>query len=444
MLADLWFAAELDTWSVVMAVLIGTGCGLLGTVFLLRRAALLGDAVSHSVLPGIAVGLIAAHVGRGSAEGAEIGVNFTTVFILGGALVAGVLSTGIIELLARHTRIKPDAALGAVFPAFFAAGVILIDVFGRGSHLDTRCVFLGALENIGSFEQVAPTLVTTLAVLVFFALASKEVLATSFDPGFARSIGLPTRGVSIALVILLAAVVVTAFEAVGAVLVIAFLIVPPATATLLSDRFTRVFLLAAVFGVSAGVLGCWITVVLDHFGIQSSRAPTMALTAGAQFAVAFLFAPRRGALARVRHFSRLRRRILDENFLGAVYRLSTRGSDGNFQPVIAERVADSLHEELSRLRPAIVRECRRGGVVAGHDGTVILTDEGELRIRNVLRAHRLWESYLAREMGAPSDHVHEAADEVEHFLHPQLLEELDRHLEQPETDPHGRKIPPGK
>src|SRR5690606_29723873 len=229
MLAELWFDLELDFWSLVMAVFVGGGCGLLGTVFLLRRAALLGDAVSHSVLPGIAAGLLLHYAIGGDREDAGIGTNVTTIFVLIGAIAAGALSTTFIELLHRHTRIQPDAALASVFPAFFAAGVILIDVYGRGSHLDVNCVFFGSLESVGSFGQVAPTIASAVAVVLAFVLFGKEILATSFDPKFSQAIGLPHRGISLVLVLLLATVVVTAFEAVGAVLVIAFLIVPPAT-----------------------------------------------------------------------------------------------------------------------------------------------------------------------------------------------------------------------
>jgi manganese/zinc/iron transport system permease protein len=445
MIAELWFDPALDTWSVILAILIGTSCGLLGTVFLLRRAALLGDAVSHSVLPGIAVGLIIAgaiSAGRSPEEG---GWDPTALLIFVGALGAGLASAAFVEALSRMTRIKPDAALGAVFPAFFAAGVLLLDLFARGSHIDVACVFFGSLESIRSMRQVVPTLVTTIAVIAFFAVFYKEILATSFDPLFARTTGLHHRFISSALVVLLTAIVVSAFEAVGAVLVIAFLVVPPASAYLLSDRFGWVLVLAALLGVTAGVGGCWMTIVLENAGIGTARASTMALFACGQFAIALLFAPRRGLIRRSIDQRALSRRILDENIIAALYRLS-RDSRGvrvssEQSPVKIEHVADYLGKPLAGLRRALRRQVRVGRIETSSDGTLTLTDDGVHHVVGIVRAHRLWESYMSQELGLPADHVHASADEVEHFLGPHLIDEIAERLERPDRDPHGRDIP---
>ena len=224
---SLWFDWSIDLWPLVMGGLVAVTCGLLGTVFLVRRTALLGDAVSHSVLPGVAGGLLAAGLlTRGDTEGHAFGASVAMLFVVAGALIAGTLSTALIEALHRYSRIKPDTALGAVFPAFFAAGVILIEVAARGAHFDLDCVFYGALESIDSFERVVPTLVATGLVVAFFACGYKEILITSFDDALARSLGLRVRVIQRVLIALLAVAVVAAFEAVGAILVVAFLVIP--------------------------------------------------------------------------------------------------------------------------------------------------------------------------------------------------------------------------
>lgn len=447
-LADIWFDWQTDGWPLVMALLVGLGCGLLGTVFLLRQAALLGDAVSHSVLPGIAGGLLVAGFLHPNGEDEVFGLSLNMLYILGGALAAGLLSTAIIEALSRYTRIKPDTALAAVFPAFFAAGVILIDVLGSDAHFDSGCIFYGSLEVIGEFHQVAPTLAATGLVTLFFVAARKEILISSFDADLARLLGLRLRLVNGLLISLLAATVVCAFEAVGAILVVAFLIIPPAAAYLFVDRFHHVLLLSAAIGMASGAVGCWLTNVLgsEAIGFETARAPTMAIVAGLFFGTAFLFAPRRGVIAQWRTRGALRRRILDENLLGALYRLARIGEGGTDAAAPATKVgladaASALRYPMARLLPAMRREVERGEAIDHGDGTVSLTAEGTSRIQRILRGHRLWESYLASELGAAPDHVHDAADRMEHYLQPSLVDELDRLLEHPRKDPHGREIP---
>jgi len=442
--AELWFDWSLDTWPVFMAVLVALSTSLLGGVFLLRRAALLGDAVSHSVLPGIAAGLLLSGLVHPTGGEEAFGVSRNMLYVLGGALVAGILSTTMIEALSRYSRIKPDTALGAVFPAFFAVGVILIEVAASGAHLDADCVFYGSLELIAEFHQTVPTLVATVFVAVFLLVALKEILLSSFDPGLARTLGLRVRLVDNALIVLLTATVVCAFEAVGAILVIAFLIIPPATAYLLADRFHRVLLLSALLGVTSAVLGCWLTILLGSAGFETARAPSMAVVAGLLFLLVFLLAPERGVLARYRRQRALSRRILDENLLGAIYRLhptQTAGASADPVAVSLDQTADILRYPLPELRHSLARGVKRGEVVDHGDGRVSLTAEGTSRIERILRAHRLWESYMIQELGARPDHVHDTADVIEHYLQPSLVEELDSTLRRPTKDPHGKEIP---
>ena len=442
----LWFDFEIDTWPLVMAVLVGVGCGLLGAVFLLRKQALLGDAVSHSVLPGVATGLLLYGMFSGNESGETFGMSTAMIWILAGALVAGILSTALIEVFHRYSRLKEDTALGAVFPAFFALGVILIEVVATGAHFDADCVFYGSLESVGSVSQTIPTLISTLIVIGFFAVAYKEILTTSFDPGLARATGMATRPINFALVALLAAVVVSAFEAVGAILVVAFLIIPPATAYLLVDRFHHVLVLSAGLGALSGFLGCWLTIVLGAVGFETARAPTMALVATAFFMLTLLFGPRHGLLKQLRTRRRLGRRILEENFLGAVYRLCQSQEEGRLNTrrqsgVTMEEVAVALGYPLEQLTPALTWTIRLGETRRTFGERFLLSESGKQRVEAIVRAHRLWESYLIHELGAAPDHVHDAADELEHFLQPALVTDLEKLLDFPPLDPHGREIP---
>ena len=185
---ELWFDWEIDTWPLLMALLVAMSCGLLGSVFLVRRTALLGDAVSHSVLPGIAGGLLLAGLVL-EQDDHVFGASATMLFVLGGALAAGLASTMLIEALHRYSRIKPDTALGAVFPAFFAVGVILIRLAARDAHFDQDCVFYGSLEVIGELNQVVPTLACSILVVLFFICFSATSLRRPILLSFSRTSG---------------------------------------------------------------------------------------------------------------------------------------------------------------------------------------------------------------------------------------------------------------
>ena len=434
--AQLWFK-DFDTWPLLMALLVSLSCGLLGTVFLVRRTALLGDAVSHSVLPGIAGGLLLAGIVLEHDEESAFGASPTMLFILAGALVAGLASTMLIEALHRHSRIKPDTALAAVFPAFFASGVILIRLFFTDTHFDENCVFYGALENIFDFRDVAPTLFCSILVVLFFLGFYKEILITSFDRQLSGTLGLPVGLVNFLLTSLLALAVVVAFEAVGAILVIALLIIPPATAQLLSYRFNRVLILSAFFGLSAAFLGSWMTILLEAVNFETARAPTVAVVAGLQFLLALVLSPEQGLLAQALRKRGLESRILEENLLGAVYRL---GGTGPGEPVSLEEAAARLGYPPGKLVTAL-RRCKSRGELSVDSEKLSLTARGREKIAGIIRGHRLWESYMIHEMGTAADHVHDAADHIEHHLQPALVKELEDLLGNPNLDPHGSEIP---
>ncbi|MAM47087.1 MAG: iron chelate uptake ABC transporter family permease subunit [Planctomycetota bacterium] len=436
--AELWFDWDIDTWPLLMALLVGMSCGLLGAVFLVRHTALLGDAVSHSVLPGIAGGLLLAGIVLDRNEEEHVfGTSATMLFILAGALVAGLASTMLIEALHRHSRIKPDTALGAVFPAFFAIGVILIRLAARDAHFDQDCVFYGSLEVIGEFSQVMPTLLCSILVILFFLGFYKEILITSFDRQLSGTLGLPVGLVNLLLTSLLVLAIVVAFEAVGAILVIALLIIPAATAQLLSYRFNRVLILSALFGLSAAFLGSWMTILLEAVNFETARAPTVAVVAGLQFLLALVFSPEQGLLAQALRKRALESRILEENLLGSVYRL---GGTPRAEAVTLEEAAARLGYPPEKLAAAL-RRCRIRGELTVESEGILLTEEGSEKVGGIIRGHRLWESYMIHEMGAASDHVHDAADHIEHHLQPALVKELEKLLGNPDLDPHGSEIP---
>ena len=236
---------------------------------------------------------------------------------------------------------------------------------------------------------------------------------------------------------LLVLAIVVAFEAVGAILVIALLIIPAATAQLLSYRFNRVLILSALFGLSAAFLGSWMTILLEAVNFETARAPTVAVVAGLQFLLALVFSPEQGLLAQALRKRALESRILEENLLGSVYRL---GGTPRAEAVTLEEAAARLGYPPEKLAAAL-RRCRIRGELTVESEGILLTEEGSEKVGGIIRGHRLWESYMIHEMGAASDHVHDAADHIEHHLQPALVKELEKLLGNPDLDPHGSEIP---
>lgn len=279
-------------WIALMGFLVAAACGLVGHYLMLRRMALLGDAVSHSVLPGLVIAFLLS------------GSRGTLPMFLG-ALAAGAATTVIIEVIHRRTRVKQDAAIGIAFSTLFAIGVVLTVMYTGRIDLDADCVLYGEIAfvpleppvTLGGATLGPPSVVRMGAVLLgvgaLVLLFAKELLVSSFDPGLARSVGVRPNLVHYALMAALSIVVVSAFEAVGAILVVAMLILPGATAALLSTRLAVI----QGLGVLHAALSAWLGVSLGVW-LDCSIAAAMVVAGAGLFALAWVFAPVQGLLAR--------------------------------------------------------------------------------------------------------------------------------------------------
>lgn len=256
MLVAPWTTA-FDTygWMTLMAFLVTATCGLIGNYLILRRMALVGDAISHSVLPGLAVAYL-------------VSGELTLPAMILGAVGAGLLTTFLIEFLHTRSRIKADAAIGITFCSLFALGVVLINLFASKVHLDAECVLYGELSYLarGSNElmpqqvlvMACVAVLVTLLVIFFY----KELLLTSFDALLAGSQGFHPGVVHLVLMGVLSVVIVAAFESVGAILVIAMLILPGATAQLLSTRLKVCLWLSVLHAAISAVGGLHLSLIL--------------------------------------------------------------------------------------------------------------------------------------------------------------------------------------
>lgn len=419
-------------WTILCASISNASCAILGCYLLLRRMSLLGDAISHSILLGIA----GAFLVTGSIQ---------ILPMLAGALIVGLLTVAMTETLCRAGNVPEDASMGAVFTSFFAVGVVLIATLPN-VDLDPSCIWQGLIElapldrvPIAGWEvpRILVSLVPMLVVtLIFVGVLWKELKIVSFDPQLAKSIGIPAGIVHYLLMAMVAAVTVTSFEAVGSILVVAMVVVPPATAHLLTDRLGRMMALSVLVGVLAAVFGYELARRYD-----TSVSGMMAVVAGGQFCLAVAFGPRYGVISRGTHNLRLSLRIVGDDIVAMLYRAEEHHPVANQAVEVNWRrcVRAGGNSPIAWLAlPQLIAT----GAIRCNFGGCWLTSAGRARAQSLVRAHRLWEAYLGEHFDLPLDHLHEAAERIEHFLGPKLQEQLATELSTPDRDPHGREIPP--
>lgn len=429
----------LDGWIIGVGVLCAMACALLGNFLVLRKMSMMGDAISHAVLPGLAVAFL-------------ITESRTSLPMFIGAAVVGVLTALFTEWVRSFGKVDEGASMGVVFTTLFAIGLVLIVRAADQVDLDPGCVLYGAMEytpldtvQLAGFEvpRVAVTLGVVLLInLVFVVGFYKELKITSFDPALATTMGINARLMHYLLMTLVAITAVASFEAVGNILVVAVLIVPPAAAYMLTDRLSIMIVLSLVIAAAAAVLGhLGAMTVPAAFGYSSvSTAGMIAVAVGLLFALAVLLGPRHGVISKLIHHVSLGLRIAAEDVLAMLYRIEELAV-GPQSAVVPAHLDEAMRLSTFRRRLLVTGLVRRG-LVRRDASRLLLTDRGRERARDLVRSHRLWETYLLRYTKLRPDHVHLSAERLEHSTNADLQAALDAHTDSPHTDPHGKTIPP--
>ncbi|MGA1708856.1 MAG: metal ABC transporter permease [Phycisphaerales bacterium] len=428
----------LDFFPLAAATLAAATCGLLGSFLLLRRMSLMGDAISHSVLPGLVIAFL-------------VTGTRSPLAMFGGAAIAGLATVLLVEAIRRHGRVEPGAAMGVVFSLFFALGVLLIEqASARQVDLDPDCVLHGQLETLVWYGAprgwselfawetlaAAPATLWTLvgvglASAVFVAILFKELRLVAFDPALATAQGFSAGLLHALLMAFVAAATVASFEAVGSILVVAMLVCPAATARMLTDRLsTQVWLSVAIAIASAWIGYIAATAVPAAFGFDSvNAAGSIAVVTGAMLAIAAVAGPEHGLVARAVRRRRFAQSIACEDLLAALYRARESGR--------AEVPIESASALLAPARATdAIRRAEHRGWIARRADRLALTDAGLAESAALVRRHRLWETYLVEEAGLAPDHVHDTAEKLEHAP---IEIDLDA-----ATDPQGKRIPRGE
>jgi len=434
------------------AAVAAMSCALPGAWLLLRRQSMMGDALSHTTLPGIVLAVLAVQGARSAGWIGGLEASAQHFVLLAGAAVIGVLTSVLTELVQKLGRVDSGAALGVVFTWFFALGLFLLRLKLDEVHIDPDCVLFGLLEN-AIWDEGVPTAVwingTALAInLSLMLLCYKELMLSAFDPGLASAQGINAHLMHYGLMAATAMTVVAAFESVGSILVVGLLIIPAATAMLLTTRLKIMLVLSLLLAGVSGVVGHVLARTLPALvlpwiglpGIEDVQTSGMVpVVAGLLFVVAWLFAPRQGLIGTIVSQARMSIRIAGDDLLGLLYRMEEHqlsGATSLAPSLVAQRLG--MGKWLTWLS---LRTLRRHDFVDQEGDALRLTSAGRSKARLLVRSHRLWETYLQKHFALPHDHLHAPAHRVEHYIDEGLRTELANELESPQIDPHGTEIP---
>ena len=432
-------AAEVAFWTyntrVVLlgTTLLGISAGVVGAFMVLRKRALVGDVIGHSALPGIGLTFLVI-------EWFSPGTGRSVPWLMGGALVTGLLGALSVLFMERSRRIKPDAALALVLSLFYGAGIVLLSVAQRIPGAGTAGLTSFLAGKVGSL-LAADVLTFGIASVVLLALTTlffKELLLTCFDSEYATAGGWPVKTLDALLILLVAIVTVLGMQSVGLILVVALLLTPASSARFWTDDVRRVVQLSAGFGGVSAAIG----VLLSTASSKLPAGAMIVLAGVALFVFSLVFGTHRGLLNRWHHSKQLQDRILRDDLLRAIYELiemaalapnTSRDRPVAFTPAqIHKRHSWSIPQQQ-----ALLQTFELEGLML-NDGADRwwLTPAGLEQAKRTVRLHRLWEIYLLESANAAEGHVDMHADVSEHFLDPEMLAELERRL--------GDRVPAGE
>ncbi len=422
-----WFSflQNYNTRVVILGtMLLGGAAGMVGCFTLLRKRALMGDALSHATLPGIAIAFIVMTVWGGDGK--------SLIVLLFGATVAGLIGIATILAIRNLTRLKEDTALGAVLSVFFGAGVALLGVIQQmdGGHAAGLESFIyGKTASMGIFDTQligGVALISICGCLLLF----KELKLLCFDDAFAASRGLPTVLLDLALMGLVVAVSIVGLQAVGLILMIALLVIPAAAARFWTDQLWVMFAIAAALGALSGLLGASISAVFSKL----PSGATIVLVCTCFFLFSMAFGLRRGVLIRGVRRWQLNRAMDRQHLLRAIYELCepAHGVATDAESMRQHVTLDELLAKRSWSRGRLLREIRRSHrreLVELIGDQLRLTKRGLAAAAALTRQHRLWELYLITHADVATSRVDRNADAIEHVLEPEIVAELEQLLQ---------------
>lgn len=406
---------------VIGITLLGLGSAYVGTYSFLDKKALLGDAISHAVLPGICLGFILA----GEKD---------PIFIVGGAFLSGALATFLTSWIRTNTKLSEDAIIASILSIFFGFGVVLLTVIQKSGNPEMAGLNQFIFGNAIAILEEDLYIYGGLAVLIIISLSlfQKEFSLLVFNPDYGKAIGYPMGTIRLIFNVLMILAVVIGIQAIGVVLMAALLITPGAAARFWTDRLHKLLLIAGLFSVISGIIGTYISFVLP----QMPTGPWVVVCLSLLALISFLFAPKKGVLSR----SISRKNYLNKTHRDHLLKTLHHGLENGKKYLSIEEIYESFPFQKQKSKQSI-NDLIKKGLITKNQNLIILTNEGKSESKRIVRLHRLWELYLNEYMNIAPDHVHDTAEKLEHILTPEVEALLEKKMNFPKLDPHQENIP---
>ncbi|MCB1110865.1 MAG: metal ABC transporter permease [Chlamydiia bacterium] len=414
---------------VIGSMLMCLSSALVGTLMVVKRRSLVGEALSHAAYPGVILSVIVGALFLSPNHPLAI------LVVLAGAFLFSYLGLEVIEKLRRVFRIHLDAALCLTLSVFLGIGVVFasriqfthplwyqqaqVFIYGQAATMnDTHILIYGFLS---------------LLVAAFILYRFREIELALFDAPYAQSRGLSMDRVIRGIFFLLILSIVVGIRSVGVILISGMLLAPAAAARAFTDRFSHLLVLAGLFGVLSGLGGNYLSLRLAY-----PTGPMILLVAVALSLLSLLLAPQKGAIPRLIRSSRFRRRCQLENILKTLWK------GGIDTPLSIEGILKWNPMGRLPMQHALFTLKREGWIFKNGEGKLLLTSDGIKRAEHLIRLHRLWELYLVSCLKVDEERVHHSAEEMEHIITPDLEDRLSALLNHPKRDPHQKPIPQGE
>jgi len=407
------------------SILLSASSALVGCFTFLKKKALVGDAVAHSVLPGVCLAFL-------------ISGTKNPLWLVIGAFITGWISLVLIDFITSRSKIKEDTAIGLILSVFFGVGILFLTMIQHSGNANQSglddILFGNAASLIGNDLIVftALAIVLIFIILLFF----KEFTILCFDEEFAKAIGFPVRRIELMLTTLTVLAVVTGIQAIGAILMAAILITPAAAARFWTDKLRVMIVLAAVMAAFSGLIGAYISYIAP--GMPTGPWIVMVISIIAIFS--FLAAPKKGIIFRQIALRKMKHKMNDENVLKLLFQMGESPDTDYYFPRTINDIIDKRPFHPPVLQNTLKR-LKRDGFLEENEEYWKFTKAGKDKGQRVTRLHRLWELYLTKYLRIAPDHVHEDAESIEHIITPELERRLEAVLENPELDPHDSVIP---
>lgn len=407
--------------ALVASVIVGVTCGLVGTFIMLRKMSLIGDALAHAVLPGVIIGFMIA------------GKSQVALFI--GAVTSGIITSLLIGFINRNSKIKEDTSIGVMFTGAFALGILLVSQL-KNVHIDLSSYLFGDILGVSNEDLILSSIIGII-VLLCIILFYKQLLVTSFDPTMAAVMGVSTALVHYFLMSLLSMTIVASLQSVGVILVVAMLITPAATAYLLTDRLHKMLIYSTIIGTLTALIG-----LLASYHLNFASGASMVVFATIVFLFTLLFSPSQGIVIKYYRRKKQATSYLGQDILKFVFKTCYNDDTGDIicDSILLENIYSNISASKNKIKSAINKLLNNKDILINNNN-VSITEKGKDEAVKIIRSHRLWETYLVDEKIYDEDKIHDEAEEIEHILTDEILDEIEVKLGHPNFDPHGSTIP---